>query len=58
MAERGKKPTQIPQSTIAATQAWFWIERWQNMEAEANDDIEKGRTKKFGSGDELLAELD
>lgn len=50
--------TLIPQSTIAATQAWFWTERWQKMEAEANDDIEKGRTKRFASGDEFLAELE
>ena len=48
----------IPQSTIAATQAWFWAERWQKMEAEANDDIESGRTSWFASGDDLLSELD
>jgi AbrB family looped-hinge helix DNA binding protein len=32
---------------IDKQQAWFWSESWQQGEAEAQDDIRKGRTHKF-----------
>ncbi len=34
---------------IPAGQAWFWSERWQRMEQEAQEDIAAGRTKRFDS---------
>ena len=40
-----------------ADQAWFWSERWQAMEQEAQDDIAAGRFETFGSSEEFLADL-
>ena len=44
----------IPQETIDKDQAWFWTERWQKSEAEAEEDIKKGRVKSFDSVEEFL----
>jgi antitoxin MazE len=41
-----------------AEQAWFWTERWQAMEQEAEDDIAAGRTETFETADEFLADLE
>jgi bifunctional DNA-binding transcriptional regulator/antitoxin component of YhaV-PrlF toxin-antitoxin module len=41
-----------------AEQAWFWTERWQMMEQEAEDDITAGRTETFDTADEFLADLE
>jgi bifunctional DNA-binding transcriptional regulator/antitoxin component of YhaV-PrlF toxin-antitoxin module len=32
-----------PVLPVAADQAWFWTERWQAMEREADEDIAAGR---------------
>ncbi len=48
----------IPQHTVDAAQAWFWSERWQKMEREADADIKAGRVARSGSADEFLSELD
>jgi antitoxin MazE len=48
----------IPQHAIDAAQAWFWSDRWQAMEREADADIKAGRVKRFDSVDAFLAELD
>ena len=48
----------IPQHTVDAAQAWFWSERWQRMEREADADIAAGRVARFDSANEFLAELD
>jgi antitoxin MazE len=48
----------IPQHTVDAAQAWFWSERWQKMEREADADIAAGRVVQFNSVDEFLDELD
>ncbi|MBN2240509.1 MAG: AbrB/MazE/SpoVT family DNA-binding domain-containing protein [Dehalococcoidales bacterium] len=32
---------------IDKSQAWFWTERWQQGEKEAEEDIRTGRTHKF-----------
>ncbi len=48
----------IPQHAIDASQAWFWSDRWQAMEREADAAIAAGRVRRFKSGDELLAELE
>ena len=47
-----------PQVAVPADQRWFWTERWQQMEREADADVAAGRTKRFGSVDEFLADLD
>ena len=48
----------IPQHAIDASQAWFWSDRWQAMEREADAAIAAGRVRRFTSGDDLLAELE
>jgi antitoxin MazE len=48
----------IPQHAVDAAQAWFWSDRWQAMEREANADISAGRVTRFNSADSFLAELD
>jgi bifunctional DNA-binding transcriptional regulator/antitoxin component of YhaV-PrlF toxin-antitoxin module len=47
-----------PQHVIDASQAWFWTERWQRMEREADEDIAAGRVTTFEDVDSLLAHLD
>ncbi|MBN2240506.1 MAG: AbrB/MazE/SpoVT family DNA-binding domain-containing protein [Dehalococcoidales bacterium] len=32
---------------IDKSQAWFWTERWQQGEKEAEEDIREGRTRQF-----------
>ncbi len=48
----------IPQETIDKDQAWFWSERWQKLEAEAESDIRKGKVKSFDSVEELFDEME
>ncbi len=48
----------IPQHTVDAAQAWFWSERWQKMEREADADVAAGRVVRFNSADDFLGELD
>jgi AbrB family looped-hinge helix DNA binding protein len=42
---------------ISKEQSWFWTERWQNGEKEAEEDIESGRVHKFENSDDALAFL-
>ncbi|MEX0832294.1 MAG: AbrB/MazE/SpoVT family DNA-binding domain-containing protein [Actinomycetota bacterium] len=46
-----------PKKVIDSTQAWFWTPSWQAGEAEASEDIEKGRVEIFESDDDFLASL-
>jgi antitoxin MazE len=48
----------VPVVSIPADQAWFWTDRWQAMEREADDDIALGRVTTVDGVDELLATLD
>jgi AbrB family looped-hinge helix DNA binding protein len=34
----------VPVVAVPADQAWFWTQRWQSMEREADIDIAAGRT--------------
>jgi AbrB family looped-hinge helix DNA binding protein len=43
---------------VPADQAWFWTDRWQRMEHEADADLAAGRVATADSVDELLDELD
>jgi antitoxin MazE len=43
---------------VPADQSWFWTERWQAMEREADDDVAAGRIRRFESGDAFLADLE
>ena len=47
-----------PHVAVPADQAWFWTERWRQMEREANDAIAAGRVTVSEDIDELLADLD
>ena len=47
-----------PQLPIPADQAWFWTERWQQMEREADEDINAGRIRTADSTEEFLDKLD
>jgi antitoxin MazE len=43
---------------VDADQRWFWTERWQAMEREADADIANGRVVRTESVGDLLTELD
>ncbi|HLE15423.1 MAG TPA: AbrB/MazE/SpoVT family DNA-binding domain-containing protein [Anaerolineales bacterium] len=43
---------------IPPDQAWFWSERWQEMEREAQADIEAGRVQYYASVDEAISDLE
>ncbi|MHB1615561.1 MAG: AbrB/MazE/SpoVT family DNA-binding domain-containing protein [Actinomycetes bacterium] len=47
-----------PHVATPADQAWFWTERWQHMEREADEAIAAGRATVVEGVDELLADLD
>ena len=44
--------------TIPADQAWFWTERWQRMEMEAQADIDSGRVQRYPGVDEAISSLE
>ncbi len=46
-----------PMLPIPADQRWFWTERWQAMEREADDDIAAGRTTRFDDVEDFIAHL-
>jgi len=48
----------VPQETIDKEQSWFWQNRWQNLEAEAEKDIREGRVKSCDPVEELFAEIE
>jgi AbrB family looped-hinge helix DNA binding protein len=43
---------------IDPDQAWFWSERWQRLEQEAQADLQTGRVVEFANVNEALAALD
>lgn len=47
-----------PLVAVPAGQAWFWSERWQRMEREAEADVAAGRVAVTDGPDEFLDELD
>ncbi len=47
-----------PVLPIPADQRWFWTERWQAMEREADADIAAGRVTIVDGPDELFEHLD
>lgn len=38
--------------------AWFWSERWQQLEREVDEHIERGELERFDSSDDFLSSLD
>lgn len=47
-----------PHVAVPADQAWFWTDRWQQMEHEADEDIAGGRVSSFEDVDAFLDDLD
>jgi bifunctional DNA-binding transcriptional regulator/antitoxin component of YhaV-PrlF toxin-antitoxin module len=47
-----------PQLPHPAGQQWFWTERWQRMEREADADIAAGRFSTHDSAEDFLTHLD
>lgn len=47
-----------PVVSVPAAQAWFWSDRWQAMEREADADVAAGRVLASGGPEAFLAELD
>jgi len=48
----------LPKLAIDRSQAYFWSNRWQEGEREAQDDIENGRISRFENIDDALDFLD
>jgi antitoxin MazE len=48
----------VPMVAVPADQAWFWSSRWQEMERDADADVEAGRVSVVDGLDELLVHLD
>lgn len=46
-----------PLSAVSADQRWFWTERWQRMEREADADVAAGRVHTYGDVEDLLTTL-
>jgi AbrB family looped-hinge helix DNA binding protein len=56
--ERENEIVLRPHIAVPSDQAWFWTERWQQMEREADEDIAAGRVVVSEGIDEFLTELD
>ena len=48
----------VPQEVVDRDQAWFWKDRWQKLEADAEKDFSAGRTKTFDSVEDLFHEIE
>lgn len=47
-----------PRASVPTDQLWFWSERWQRMEREADADVAAGRVDTYDDVDDLLDALD
>jgi AbrB family looped-hinge helix DNA binding protein len=47
----------MPKKLVDKNQAYFWTQKWQEAEGEADEDIKAGRVKTFDSADELIKDL-
>lgn len=47
-----------PHVAVPSDQAWFWTERWQQLEREADDAVAAGGVAVVDGIDELLADLE
>ena len=58
MSIEDEKVVLAPKKLVDKSQAYFWTKKWQDAEKQAEDDIESGRVKSFGSVDELVDNLE
>lgn len=49
---------EVTDGRIDPEQAWFWTQKWQEREREADEDLAAGRVTRFESDQDFLAELD
>ncbi len=47
-----------PYLPVPADQAWFWTQRWQRMEREADEAVTAGRVTVVDGAEAMLADLD
>jgi hypothetical protein len=47
-----------PHIAVSAGQAWFWSERWQQLEREVDEHVAAGEVATHETSDEFLAHLD
>ncbi len=47
-----------PHVAVPVDQAWFWSARWQAMEREVDEHVERGETDTFETSDDFLSSLD
>ena len=48
----------LPMLPIPADQRWFWTDRWQAMECEADEDIAAGRVNRAVDIDDFFEQLE
>jgi len=58
IVERDGEIVLRPHVPIPSDQTWFWTERWQRMERQADHDIAAHKVGSFESVDDFLADLD
>lgn len=56
--ERGGEIVLRPHVAVPTDQAWFWSERWQQREMEADEAIRTGRVTAVEGVEEMLVELE
>lgn len=47
-----------PLVAVPAEQAWFWTQRWQQMEREVDEHVDQGELTTFESSDDFLSSLE
>ena len=47
-----------PDASVSAQQAWFWTDRWQEMEREVDEHVERGETDRRDNLDDFIAHID
>ena len=47
-----------PHLPVPADQAWFWSARWQQLEREVNEHVDRGDVETFGDSADFLDALD
>lgn len=47
-----------PRLELPVGQAWFWSQRWQQAEREADEAVRSGDVARLATVEELLADLD
>ena len=58
VVERNGEIVLRPHVPVPSDQMWFWTERWQKMERDADDHIAAGKVASFENVDDFLADLD